>query len=102
VFGAAGDHGARGGDSVADHESAGDTLMALSITSITRKNGASCNHVTVVVDDEGVSRTFHASFQEIDDLLAEQTVVEQKKMLVFLWAKYRRAMGRTVLGVEVA
>jgi len=76
--------------------------MALSITSITRKNGPACDHVTVVVNDEGTSRTFHSAFGEIDDLNSHLSAVEQKRLLVLLWAKYRRAAGRSVLGVEIA
>lgn len=76
--------------------------MALSITSVTRKNGAQCDHVTVTANDEGVTRTFDSSFGEIDALFSDLGTGEQRRMLVLLWAKYRRSQGRQVIGVEIA
>lgn len=75
--------------------------MSLTITNIQRTNGASCDHITVTVNDEGTNRTFSTSFPEIDAMFNDLTLIEQKKMLVILWAKYRRAFGRTVLNVEI-
>jgi predicted sulfurtransferase len=76
--------------------------MALSITSITRENGAACDHVSVVVSHEGVNRTFKSSFGEIDTLMDRMAPLEQLRMLCLLWAKYRRAEGRAFLGVTIA
>lgn len=76
--------------------------MALTITSVTRDGGAACNHVTIVVSQEGTSRTFKTSFGEIDAMFTEMSTVEQLKMLVCLWAKYRRTLGRSVVAVDIA
>jgi hypothetical protein len=75
----------------------------LKITSVTRENGAACNHVTLVVDHEGVSRTFKSSFPELDALVASLGgPAEAAKTLVLLWAGYRRTQGRTTVNIEIA
>lgn len=76
--------------------------MPISITAIDRHNGAQCDHITVTVNDEGTTRTFNTGFSEIDSLFDNLTVIEQKKLLVMLWARYRRAAGRAVIGVNIA
>lgn len=76
--------------------------MPLSIASIVRENGPNCDHIVVTVNHEGVTRTFNTSFKEVDALLAEMTPLEQLRMLVLLWAKYRRTQSRTVVNVEFA
>lgn len=76
--------------------------MAISITAIDRHNGATCEHIAVTVNDEGVSRTFETTFTEVDRLFEELSVLDQKKLLVMLWARYRRATGRQVIGVNIA
>jgi hypothetical protein len=75
----------------------------LKITSVTRENGAACNHVVVVVDHEGASRTFKSSFHEIDALVAQLGgPAEAAKTLVMLWAGYRRSHSRVVINTEIA
>jgi hypothetical protein len=76
--------------------------MALSITSATRESGGDCDHLEVVVNQEGVSRTFKTSFREIDSLIGEMTTLEQARLLILLWAKYRRSQGRAIVGVSIA
>lgn len=76
--------------------------MALSITSVTRENGGDCNHLEVTIDHEGTPRTFRTSFGEIDRLLDAMTPAEQGRLLVLLWAAYRRRMSRSVVGVPIA
>lgn len=76
--------------------------MSLSITNVQRENGAACNHLTITIDHEGTSRTFKTSFYEIDALLDDLTPLEQLKMLVVLWAKYRRQQSRTIQNVGIA
>lgn len=76
--------------------------MAIRITAITPVGGAGCDHRTVTVNDEGTSRTFQTSLGEIDTMLDGLSVNDQKKMLVYLWAKYRRSQGRAILNVDIA
>jgi hypothetical protein len=72
--------------------------MALSITSITRENGTTCDHIVVTVDDEGTSRTFRASFMEVDKLIDDLGgPLQAKRTLVLLWAAYRRSKGRAAV-----
>lgn len=75
----------------------------LRITSITRENGAACNHVVIVVDHEGISRTFKSSFAELDALVAQLGgPVEAARTLILLWAGYRRLHARTTIAVDIA
>lgn len=76
--------------------------MPLSITAIARENGPGCDHITVTVNHEGVSRTFNTSFPEIDAFFSDLTPLEQLRLLVVLWAKYRRMQSRAVVNVEFA
>ncbi len=76
--------------------------MPLSITDVARHNGGTCDHLTVTVNHEGVSRVFETSFYEIDQMFSELSLLEQLKMLVALWAKYRRMQGRAIEGVNIA
>jgi hypothetical protein len=77
--------------------------VPLSVTSIQRHNGAGCDHITVTVNHEGVTRTFDTTFAEVDALIASLGgQVAAQKSLVMLWAAYRRAHGRGVLNVEFA
>lgn len=76
--------------------------MPLSITSVARTNGAACDHITVTVNHEGTTRTWQTSFGAVDTLLNQMTPIEQLRLLVTLWAKYRRANGRSVEGVTIA
>lgn len=76
--------------------------MAISITSIVRKNGPDCNHIRVTYNDEGTSRTFDTSFAEVDGFKNELTALELKELFLTVWAQYRRARGRTVLNVDIA
>ena len=77
--------------------------MSLSITSVVRENGAGCDHLTVTVDHEGVSRQFKTSFGDIDALIASLGgVIPATKTLVMLWAAYRRAESRSVVSVTIA
>ena len=76
--------------------------MALSITSIVRQNGPACSHLTITVDHEGTPRTMTTSFGEIDTMFDALSPAEHIKMLVILWAKYRRVTNRPVVGVGIA
>lgn len=77
--------------------------MPLTITNVTRENGATCDHVQVRYDHEGVSRTFTTSFTEIDQLGTRLgPPIEVLQTLVSLWAQYRRREGRTVVNVTIA
>jgi hypothetical protein len=76
--------------------------MALSITDVARHNGGTCDHLTVTINHEGVSRTFETSFYEIDQILADLSLLEQLRMLCILWAKYRRLQGRAIENVTIA
>lgn len=77
--------------------------MALSITSVTRANGPTCEHVIVTVNDEGATRSFDSAFSEIDRLIDELGGdVQAKRVLVLLWAGYRRRQARAVTGVDIA
>ena len=74
--------------------------MSISITSAVRENGPACDHLTVTVNVEGVSRTFKTSFSEIDAL--PMATNEDLKEIVMRWAKYRRSQNRTILNVDIA
>lgn len=76
--------------------------MSLSITSTNAKAGCSL-HRNIVIDDEGVSRTFVMALAELDAFLAQfESPAEMKKYLVLLWAAYRRSQGRAITGVTIA
>lgn len=76
--------------------------MSLSITSANLKSGCS-SHRQVVVDDEGVSRTFEVTLPQVDALIDELGGSQQaKRMLILLWAAYRRSQGRAITGVTIA
>jgi hypothetical protein len=75
--------------------------MALSITSATRQNGPTCDHLTVTVAVEGRSVTVSTSFAEIDAIVPDSDA-DLLRMLVYTWAAYRRRMGRAVVGVNIA
>lgn len=75
--------------------------MALSITSATRVNGAACDHLDVVVNVEGRTATVRTSFEEIDGDLPDSDA-EIVRLLVVAWAAYRRRVGRTIVGVNIA
>ena len=74
--------------------------MALSIISVVRISGPQCDHISMTVDDEGTERTFATSFAEVDELIGGQPL-RAKRDLVLLWAAYRRAMGRAVVGMDI-
>jgi len=72
--------------------------MALSITSIVRENGSTCDHIVAAVNDEGTSRTFRSSFMDVDKLIDDLGgPLAAKRTLVLLWAAYRRSKGRAVV-----
>jgi len=78
--------------------------MAITITNITRDGGPNCQHLTIVINDEGSTRTFKTSYGEIDAFLDGHfdSPQEMKKALVLLWARYRRSQGRAVVNVGIA
>lgn len=77
--------------------------MPLSITSVDQNlNGAGCSHIRVNVNHEGVARTFVTSFDQVDRYFDEFSPAERLQMLVTLWAWYRRAQSRSVVGVTIA
>lgn len=76
--------------------------MSLSITSITRCNGGTGDHIAVAINQEGVTRNFNGSLTEIDEMFNNLSDLEQLWTLVRLWAKYRRLQGRAVTGVNIA
>lgn len=77
--------------------------MPVSITSVQRENGPTCDHVEVTVNDEGTTRTLRTSFAEIDRMIEDLGGTQAaKRTLVLLWAAYRRSRSRAVTGVEIA
>lgn len=74
--------------------------MALTITNISSCTGG--EHLTVTVDREGATHVWKTSRAEIDSLLGGMEPVEQYKLLVLLWAKYRRLQGRAIQNVSIA
>lgn len=77
--------------------------MPLSITAVDRHNGPTCDHLTVTVNHEGATRTFTTSFGEIDALIEGLGgPIQAQKSLTMLWAAYRRAHSRSVIGVNIA
>ncbi len=76
--------------------------MSLSITSANASSGCS-DHRDLVVNDEGVSRTFKLSLAQVDAFLATyDSTADMKRTLVLLWAAYRRSQGRPITGVNIA
>jgi hypothetical protein len=78
--------------------------LALKINSATRINGASCDHLLIEIDDEGVTREVRTSFSQIDAQLNQLNLspIEMKRTLVLLWAAYRRSKSRAIVNVEIA
>jgi len=74
--------------------------MALTITNITACAGG--EHLRLTVDREGATHVWQTSRAEIDTLLEGMEPAEQYKLLVFLWAKYRRLQGRAIQNVSIA
>lgn len=75
----------------------------LSVTSLARAHGPSCNRFTVTVNHEGTTRQFSANGADLDALIAELGgAVEAQKKLVLLWLAYRRLHNRTLTGVDIA
>lgn len=77
--------------------------MALTITDISPRC-ASGDHVTVTVDHEGTTRSFDVHVRDdMDDLIEKfGGPLQATKMLVMLWAGYRRSRSRAVQGVTIA
>jgi hypothetical protein len=76
--------------------------MALTITSANTQAWCT-DHRRIVVDDEGVTREFVTTLEEVDQMIADLGGTQKaKKTLVLLWAAYRRSQGRAVTGVAIA
>jgi hypothetical protein len=75
--------------------------LAITVTSIVRVNGPSCNHYTITVDDEGVPRTITISEAEIIAWSGDNPA-EIKKNLVASWLRYRKTFSRALVGVPIA
>ena len=79
--------------------------MSLKITSATKGAGA-CQHYTVTIDEDSVTRTVRLSVAELQDWL--DTVVGEHPpgvLLALAWASYKRKKGATLaslLNVEIA
>ena len=75
----------------------------LSVTTINRVHGPLCKHYTVTVNHEGVSREFPVNESDLDALIDSLGgAIDAQKTLVILWLAYRRAMNRTMTGVNIA
>jgi hypothetical protein len=76
--------------------------MALSITGIENASGPGCSHLNVTVNHEGITRVVHTTLAEIDAMIGDMSQAERARMLVLLWAAYRRSRNRTIVGVNIA
>jgi len=76
--------------------------MAIQITSIT-DGCITGGHKTLTVNDEGTTRIFNTTLNEVDELIEQLGGNQQaKKVLIMLWAAYRRSQSRTITGVNIA
>lgn len=76
--------------------------MALSITAISRCNSGTGAHAIATVNHEGVTRTFEYDLNDVDAMFGDLTPLEQLRLLVALWVKYRRQQGRALTGANIA
>ena len=76
--------------------------MALSITSIQRENGQTCEHRVCRVDHEGVTRVIHFTLADIDALIEREGAEEFLRQLVMRWVAYRRRQNRAFTATEIA